>query len=104
MHSNIKAIVVLTNTEWAAQQTRVIGISVDHRKNLAKYRDNNVHDADLIKDVLKILAASDKTWDRRKVKTPEEFARMVIEGMPCHSSWCSPRQNHSISRTAPRQA
>ena len=46
VHSNLRAVVILTNTEWAAQHTWGAEINVAHRKIFARYKYNNVHDAE----------------------------------------------------------
>ena len=52
VHSDLHAVVILINTEWAAQQTWGVEISVAHCKIVSKYRYNHSHDADSIRDVL----------------------------------------------------
>ena len=37
VHSNLIAVVILSNTEWVAQQTWGADISVAHRKIVSKY-------------------------------------------------------------------
>ena len=80
-HSNLRAVVILSNTEWSAQQTWGTEISVAHRNIVAKYRYNHIHEAVSICKVLKILAPADASQDRRKAKAPGELADMVSQGM-----------------------
>ena len=70
VRSDLQAVVILANTEWAAQQTWLTEISVAHCKIVAKYRYNHSHDADSIRDFLKILATVYASQDRRKNKVP----------------------------------
>ena len=59
VHSNLRAVVILANLEWAPQQTLGAEISVAHRKIVSKYRYNHRHDADSIHEVLWIFATED---------------------------------------------
>ena len=68
LHSDLRAVVILANIEWATQQTRGAKISVSHRKIVSKYRYNHSHDADSICEVLQILATADAARDQRKAK------------------------------------
>ena len=61
VHSNLRAFVILANTEWAVQQTWGAEISVANRKIVSKYRYNHVHDAESIHKSLQILATTDAT-------------------------------------------
>ena len=70
VHSNLRAVVILYNTEWKAQQTRVTEISVAHCKVVAKYRYNHSHDTDSIRAALLIRATVDALRDHRKLKAP----------------------------------
>ena len=70
IHSYLRAVVILANTKWAAQQTWGAEISVAHRKIVSKYRYNHIHDADSIREVLQILAIADAARYRRKAKAP----------------------------------
>ena len=70
VHINLRAVVMLVNTEWAAQQTWGAKISAAHRNIVSKYRYNHSHDADSIHEVLQILATADASRDRRKAKAP----------------------------------
>ena len=81
LHSNICAVVILSNTEWAVQQTWGAEISVAHRKIVSKYRYNHSHDADSIREVLQIIATADTARDRRKAKVPGELVDMASQGM-----------------------
>ena len=45
VHSNLRAVVILANTGWAAQQTWGAEISFAHCKIVARYKYNHVHDA-----------------------------------------------------------
>ena len=60
---------------WGAE------INVAHRKIVSKYRYNHSHDADSIRNVLRILATADAARDRRKAKTLGELADMISQGM-----------------------
>ena len=77
VHSDLLAVVILANTEWAAQQTWGAEISVAHRKIVARYKYNHVHDAESIREILIILATADAARDRRKSKAPRELADIV---------------------------
>ena len=81
VHDDLKAIVILANTEWAAQQTWGSEISVAYRKIVAKYRYNHTHDATSIRDIVKILTGADEARDRRRAKAPGKLADMVDQGM-----------------------
>ena len=81
LHSDLRAVVLLANTEWVAQQTWGLDISVAHRKIVSKYRYNHSHDAGSIREVLRILATSDAARYIRKAKAPGELADMVSQGM-----------------------
>ena len=81
VHEDLKAIVILANTEWAAQQTWGSEISVAYRKIVAKYRYNHTHDATSIRDIVRILTDADEARDRRRAKAPGELADMVDQGM-----------------------
>ena len=70
IHINLCAVVILANTEWAAQQTQGAEISVAHRNIVSKYRYNQRHDADSICEVLRILTTEDAARDLWKVKAP----------------------------------
>ena len=75
------AIVILANTEWAAQQTWGSEISVAYCKIVTKYRYNHTHDAASIRDIVKMLTGADEARDRRKAKGPGELADIVNQGM-----------------------
>ena len=68
VHSKLCVVVIVVNTEWAAQQTWGAEISVAHLKIVSKYRYNHSNDVDFIRDVLRILATVDAVRDQRKVK------------------------------------
>ena len=70
IHRNVHAVVILENTEWAAQQTRGAETSVAHRKTVSKYGYNHVHDTESIRKILRILATVDAAQDQRKEKAP----------------------------------
>ena len=59
VHSYLRAVVVMVNTEWAAHQIWGADISVAHRKIAARYKYNHVHDAKSIREILRILATED---------------------------------------------
>ena len=67
--------------EWAAQQTRGADISVAHRKIVSKYRYNHVHDAESIRENLRIPTMADAAQDQIKEKAPGELADMFSQGM-----------------------
>ena len=48
VHSNLLAVVILANIEWAAQQTWGAEISIAHRKIVSRYKYNHVHNAESI--------------------------------------------------------
>ena len=81
VHINLRAVIILANTEWVAQHTQGTVISVTHRKIVSKYRYNHSHDAEFIGKVLRIIATADAARDQRKAKAPEELADMVSQGM-----------------------
>ena len=68
VNSNLCAVAIPANIEWAAQQTWGAEISVAHRKIVSKYRYNHSHDADSIRDVLQIIATADAAQYQRKAK------------------------------------
>ena len=81
VHSDLQAVIILAKTEWAAQKTWGIEISVVHRKIVAKYRYNHSYNSDSISKVLIILATADVSRDLRKEKVPGELVDMVSQGM-----------------------
>ena len=81
VHGDLRAVVILENTEWSAQHTWGEEISVAHRKIVAKYKYNHVHDAESIREILMILATADAARDRSKSKAPGELADMVSQGI-----------------------
>ena len=70
VHSYLRAVVILENTKWEAQQTWGAEISIAHCKIVSKYRYNHSHDADYIRKVLQILATANAARDQRKAKSP----------------------------------
>ena len=81
IQSNLCAVIILANTEWAAQHIWGAEISVPYRKIVSKYRYNQVHDAESIRKKLRILATADVMQDQRKDKAPGELSDMVSKGM-----------------------
>ena len=81
VHDDLKAIVILANVEWAAQQSWGAEISVAQHKIVATYRYDHTHDKDSIRNILKILAGADEARDRRKATAPGGAADMVSQGM-----------------------
>ena len=81
VHSNLCAVVILANTEWAAQQTWGAEISVAHQNIIVRYKYNNVHDTESIREIVRILAMAEAAQDRQKFKAPGELAYMVIQGI-----------------------
>jgi ElaB/YqjD/DUF883 family membrane-anchored ribosome-binding protein len=81
VHHDLRAVVILVNVEWAAQQTWGQEIGIAHREMKTKYKYNHVHDADSIKVMMKLLAVADEARDRRRAKAPGELADMVSQGM-----------------------
>ena len=81
VHSDLRAVVILANTEWAVQQTWGEEISVSHHKIVARYKYNHVHDAELIRKILRILATADAAQDQQKAKAPVELVDMVSQGI-----------------------
>ena len=81
VHNNLRAVVIRANMEWAAQQTWGEEISINHSNIFAIYKYNHVPDTESIREILRILATTDATQDRRKSKAPGELADMVSQGM-----------------------
>ena len=81
VQSDIRAVVILANTERVAQQTWGGDISVAHHKIVTRYKYNNVHDAESIRENLRIFATADATQDQRKAKAPGEMVDMVSQGI-----------------------
>ena len=52
IHSKLRAVVILANTEWPAQQTWGEEISFSHRNIVARYKYNHVHG---VESIIKIL-------------------------------------------------
>jgi hypothetical protein len=80
-HTNLKAVVILANIEWAARQSWGTEISVAHCSIKAKYRYNHSHDTNSIKEILKMLTGADKARDHCKATAPGETTEMVSQGM-----------------------
>ena len=59
VHRKLRAVTILENTEWAAQQTWGAEISVAHSKIVSKYWYNHIHDADSIREILRIITTAD---------------------------------------------
>ena len=81
VHRDLRAVVILANTEWSAQQIWGAEISIAHRKIVSEYRYNHVDDSESIRKILGILATADADRDQRKAKAPGELADMVSQGM-----------------------
>ena len=75
MHSDLRVVVIMANTEYAAQQTWGEEISVAHRKIVARYKYNNVHNAESISEILRILATADAARDRKKIQGAVRIGR-----------------------------
>ena len=56
-------------------------ISVAHCIIKAKYRYDNTHDTDSIKEILKVLTSANKARDRCKATVPGKKADMVTQGL-----------------------
>ena len=67
---DLHAVVILANTKWATQQTWGAEIRVAHGKIVSRYKYNHVHDAESIRENLRILATADAVRDRQKSKAP----------------------------------
>ena len=74
VHDYLKAVVILANMEWAAQQSWGMKISVTHHTIKAKYNYNHTHATASIKEILKVLTGADKARDRHKAPAPGEKA------------------------------
>ena len=81
LHSNLRALIILENTEWTAQKTWGAYISVANRKIIARYKYNHIHDAESIHKILIILATTDAALDQQQAKAPGELAEMVSQGI-----------------------
>ena len=81
VHSDLCAVVILANIEWAEQNTWGAEISVTHHKIVARYKYNHVHDADFIRKILRILATADAAQDQRKSKATRKLADMIRQGI-----------------------
>ena len=58
VYSDLRAVVILVNTEWVAQQTWGAEISFSHRKIVSRYKYNHVHDTESIRESLILLATA----------------------------------------------
>jgi len=81
VHDDLKAVVILANVEWAAQQSWGTEISVAHRTIKAKYRYNHTHNMASINEILKVLTRADEARDWRKATAPGEKVEMVSQGL-----------------------
>ena len=81
VHSNLPAVVILTNTEWASQHTWGAEISVAHHKIVVRYKYDHVQNAESIRKIFRIIATADAARDQQKAKTPGELADMVSQGI-----------------------
>ena len=81
VHRDLRAVVILTNKEWEAQQTWGAEISVAHQKIIVRYKYNHVHNAESIREILRILATADAVRDRQKAMAPGELVDMVSQGI-----------------------
>ena len=85
---------------WGAE------ISVAHRKIIARYKYNHVHDTESISKILRVLATSDAVRDRRKAKASGELADMVsqeitkLQHMVQQQTAPSPYQSESYEESA----
>ena len=70
VYSYLCAVLILENKEWVAQQTWGEDISVAHQKIIARYKYNHVHDAESIREILRIITTADAAQDQRKSKPP----------------------------------
>lgn len=77
VNDDIKAIILLANVEWAAQQTWGLEIGVAQREINTTYSHDHIHDATSIKNILKMLAKADEARDRMKAQAPTGFAQAV---------------------------
>ena len=81
LHSDLHVVVILSNTERAAQQKWGTEIAVQQCNIVSKYRYNHIHDMYSNYKVLQILATAEASRDFRKGKAPRKLVDMVIEGM-----------------------
>ena len=79
IHSNLRAVIILSNIEWASQQTWGAEISVAHHNIVSNYRYNHSQDVDSIRRVLQILATADAARDQKKAKAPGELVDIVSQ-------------------------
>ena len=73
VHSDLRAVVILANTEWAVQQTWGADISIAHRKIVARYKYNHVHNAESIRENFRILATADAARDQQNPRRRENW-------------------------------
>ena len=59
VHGYLKAVLILANMEWAAQQSWGTEISAAHSTIKAKYRYDHTHATASIKEILKVLTGAD---------------------------------------------
>jgi len=71
-HDDLKAVVILTNVEWAARQLWGTETSVAHCTIKAKYRYDHTHDTASIKEILKVLTGAEEARDCHKAPAPGE--------------------------------
>ncbi len=70
VHDDLKAVIILANVEWAAQQSWGTEISIAHCTIKAKYSYDHINDTASIKEILKVLTGADEARDRRKAPAP----------------------------------
>ena len=82
-HKDMKGLVITANVAHAAQQPWGLKLAEAHRNIKAKYLYNQVHDAELIIDMMVFLAAADEQRNRQEAKAPEnnETANIVNLGI-----------------------
>ena len=80
VNSNLRAVVILANTGWAAQQTWGAEISFAHCKIVARYKYNHVHNAESIREILRILATEDTARDQRNPSLRENWHTWSARG------------------------
>ena len=105
IHINLHAVVILANTEWATQHIWGAEISVAHRNIVSKYIYNHVHDAEIIREILQIIATADAARDQKKIKGAGRIGRhgqsgdeqdttadATTAGDPPHTNWRAMRR------------
>ena len=80
IHSDLRAVIILANTEWAAKQSWGAEIRTAQRKITAAYTYNFVHTPESIADILKMLVKADGARDRQLATAPDEMAAMANAG------------------------